>query len=229
MTDLMPPDEGCLTAILRFLGLENHIEQEALPYRKRDDFLSPAEASFYRVLSTAVGGRAIIFAKVGLGDIFFVSRPNENQSYRNRIAQKHVDFLLCDPLSLRPLFGIELDEASHARSDRKARDEFVDQVFQAAGLPLIRFQTQSTYNSSDLLSHFGEYLGQVSTETVPAVASIGEAAKIPVSEESLPAPPLCPKCGIPMVVRTATRGEHKEKQFYGCVNFPRCREILPLK
>ncbi|HID54582.1 MAG TPA: hypothetical protein EYP41_21405 [Anaerolineae bacterium] len=40
------------------------------PYHLRDDFLSPAELNFYRVLRTAVSDWAIIFTKVSLGDLF---------------------------------------------------------------------------------------------------------------------------------------------------------------
>ena len=40
--------------------------------------------------------------------------------------------------------------------------------------------------------------------------------------------PLCPHCGVPMVLRTAQRGQLQGKQFYGCPNFPRCREVVPL-
>ena len=40
-------------------------------------------------------------------------------------------------------------------------------------------------------------------------------------------PPICPKCGIPMLLRKVGQGEHKGKQFYGCQNFPRCREMKP--
>ena len=38
--------------------------------------------------------------------------------------------------------------------------------------------------------------------------------------------PFCPMCGVPMVVRTATRGVRKGKQFFGCRNYPHCREII---
>lgn len=41
--------------------------------------------------------------------------------------------------------------------------------------------------------------------------------------------PLCPKCGIPMVVRTVSKGNHKGKQFYGCSNFPKCRQMKPIE
>ncbi len=41
---------------------------------------------------------------------------------------------------MRPLVGIELDDASHRRARRQRRDRFVDEVFAAAGLPLQRFR-----------------------------------------------------------------------------------------
>jgi len=37
--------------------------------------------------------------------------------------------------------------------------------------------------------------------------------------------PICPKCGVPLVLRTARKGTNSGNQFYGCPNFPRCREI----
>lgn len=46
---------------------------------------------------------------------------------------------------MRPLVGIELDDKSHERLDRKARDEFVDQVFAAAKLPLVHVSAKRTY------------------------------------------------------------------------------------
>lgn len=40
--------------------------------------------------------------------------------------------------------------------------------------------------------------------------------------------PTCPRCGNKMVLRTAKRGRYKGKQFYGCSNYPDCREIVDL-
>jgi predicted RNA-binding Zn-ribbon protein involved in translation (DUF1610 family) len=36
----------------------------------------------------------------------------------------------------------------------------------------------------------------------------------------------CPKCGAEMVLRTARRGANAGNQFWGCSNFPKCRQIL---
>jgi ssDNA-binding Zn-finger/Zn-ribbon topoisomerase 1 len=38
--------------------------------------------------------------------------------------------------------------------------------------------------------------------------------------------PNCTKCGIPMVVRKAVRGSNAGKTFYGCTNYPQCKEVL---
>ncbi|HGY5238559.1 TPA: NERD domain-containing protein [Aeromonas salmonicida subsp. pectinolytica] len=40
-------------------------------------------------------------------------------------------------------------------------------------------------------------------------------------------PPLCPRCGSTMVLRTATRGENRGKNFFGCSRYPKCRFINP--
>ncbi len=40
--------------------------------------------------------------------------------------------------------------------------------------------------------------------------------------------PACPKCGNQMVLRTATRGENKGNQFWGCSGFPKCRSVILL-
>jgi restriction system protein len=41
------------------------------------------------------------------------------------------------------------------------------------------------------------------------------------------AAPACPRCGSPMVLRTARRGAHAGDAFWGCSTYPRCRETLP--
>ncbi len=38
---------------------------------------------------------------------------------------------------------------------------------------------------------------------------------------------VCPKCGAPMVLRTARRGPYAGKKFYGCSRYPRCKATLP--
>jgi len=142
---------GCLGVVLQLFGIKPTagprsfpqvsfgLDDGSLPFRLRDDFLSGAEISFYHILLSAVGDTLTVCPKVNLGDLFFVSHPERNKAAWNRISRKHIDFLLCDNRSMRPRVGIELDDSSHAREERQARDAFVQRVFQASGLPLLRF------------------------------------------------------------------------------------------
>ena len=55
-------NQGCLSVFFPFLkrSQEEATSPKGLPYRLRDDFLSPAEFSFYKVLSSLVGTRLTI-------------------------------------------------------------------------------------------------------------------------------------------------------------------------
>lgn len=40
---------------------------------------------------------------------------------------------------------------------------------------------------------------------------------------------ICPKCGIPMVIKTASAGEHQGKSFYVCPNYKQCQQVFPVE
>lgn len=148
---------GCLGFILQAIGvLPKQIDKletkDSLPYALRDDFLSSAELSFYKILNQTIGERAIICPKVSLKDIFFVKTRDKSEFYiySNKINLKHVDFLICSKETLKPICGIELDDSSHVRQDRIERDEFVDKVFKAADLRLIRIPNKISYSITEI-------------------------------------------------------------------------------
>jgi hypothetical protein len=192
-------------------------------YHLREDLLSAAELNFFQVLTTAVGDTAVICPKVSLGDLFYAKTGDcaRNLSYRNRIERKHVDFLLCEPNTLHPVMGIELDDRSHEREDRVARDRLVDGMFKAAGLPLKRIRVQHSYDNHALR----ELLGHGSSTNESETRQTSPDEREQVREIS---PPACPKCGAEMVLRTAKRGKNRGEQFWGCPEFPRCRGIRQL-
>lgn len=231
MSSTTNQNPGCLTFFRSLFGGNRQQEAappESLPYRIRDDFLSPAEFSFYRLLASVAGAHVTICAKVRLADILYVARPNENAGYYNRIASKHVDYLLCDSVTMKPLVAIELDDTSHNRSKRKERDEFVDKAFQAARLPLLHFIAQREYNPREVMAQVAPFLKDTAKLSAKSQTSNAPQPVTATASGSTAAAPLCPKCGIPMVVRTVAQGEHKGKQFYGCQNYPRCREMKPV-
>ena len=226
------PDQnpGCLAAILSLFRGRRAVEEgpaEPMPYHLRDDFLSDAEASFYRVLHSMMGERFLVFPKVGLEDIFFVSRPNENAGARNRIDRKHLDFLICDAGTLDPVFGIELDDSSHQNSKRVAGDMFKDEVFETAGLPLVRVPVRRSYDAHELGALFRGAMSRSADREEPEIHPLEAVQSADASLPMQAAAPLCPKCGVPMVLRTSGRGAHVGERFYGCTNYPRCKSILP--
>lgn len=184
-----------------------------MPYALQRALLSPSERAFYYALKKATNDKWIICPQVRLADVFF--NTSKDFQWLAKIASKHVDFLLCEPETFRPVLGIELDDVSHHRPERLKRDAFVEQVFAIAKLPLIRVPVQRNYEVKALREHLDTVL-----VTVPRRQSI------PTPEQD-PLAPLCPKCGAVMVLRIAQWGERRGKSFYGCSNFPQCREILP--
>jgi hypothetical protein len=122
------------------------------PYKRKEYLLSEAEKSFFLVLRKAAGGRYELLSKVRLSDLLYLPKGTENaQGLRNRIQQKHVDFVLCDPVKISPLLAIELDDKSHEQPDRKERDCFVDEALKAAGLPLLRVRASRAYSPAELM------------------------------------------------------------------------------
>lgn len=207
------------------------------PYHLRDHFLSPAELSFFNVLRTAIGNRAALCTKVALGDIFMVKKddPSRYRIYTNKIDRKHVDFLLCDPITMRPVLGIELDDKSHQRQDRQERDAFVDQVFAAARLPLLHVPVKRGYVVSELSAQLAPFLGSGLEPQIPAPppttiptppsTTVKPVQTPPVSSQKKL--PVCPKCGGEMVLRKVRSGANAGNRFWGCSNYPTCHTILP--
>lgn len=193
------------------------------PYHLRDDFVTKAEHSFYMVLRSIVPDTVVVMAKVSLGDLFYVksSDNSEFRTFTNKIDRKHVDFLLCDAKTMRPVAGIELDDKSHQRDDRQARDEFVEHVFRAAKLPLVRFPAKFSYSTAELAGTLKPYLGA----TVPTIIVSTPMAPAPVAPPSKTTP-ACPKCASEMILRTAKSGANQGEQFWGCSKYPSCRGIL---
>jgi hypothetical protein len=224
--------EDIIDRIVAFLSPKPEKAQDEFPYALRDDFLTPAEQSFCQVLRAVVADRFLVCPKVALGDLFFAKTgdPRQNRIFLNRIDRKHVDFLLCEPTSLRPVVGIELDDKSHERPDRQERDQFVDGVFLAAKLPLVRIPARRGYSAPELKSLLGLHLQEppvVQSQPIAPTPSPGATQLSTPTEPAKDAPaPRCPKCGSEMLLRTAKSGTNQGNKFWGCSNFPRCRSIV---
>ena len=221
-----PQRSGCLGFFLKLVGIapisRQGRERIELPYRRRANFLSPAELAFYRVLEQAVGQSYSINNKVRLWDVLYVPRSEESRKFENKISSKHMDFLLCDPTTMQPVLAIELDDASHNRKDRQGRDAFVDQAFASAGLPILHIKAARSYSIAEVQQQIASVLPETFSANV-SPASPPSPAALPPSTATKPS---CPKCHTAMVQRKAAKGQHAGKRFWACTNYPKCREII---
>ena len=107
------------------------------PYAAKH-LLTKREYRFYLLLKEVADEyHYIICPKVGVKDLLAVTDKKQYMKYFHKIAQKHVDFVICDK-DLYVLFAIELDDTTHATKDAKRRDHLKNKAFAAAGIPLKR-------------------------------------------------------------------------------------------
>jgi hypothetical protein len=105
------------------------------------------EAAFFRVLTEVVGDRYLISCKVRLADIITCADRDWQRGHANRIAQKHVDFVVTHVMSSRILAAIELDDRSHMRPERRLRDAFMNDLFRQMHIRLIRVPASWQYDA----------------------------------------------------------------------------------
>lgn len=144
--------EGAVTPPGKFSSPELGLATSDSPkYRKSKSLLTYPERVFYWVLLEAVNNEYLVFVKVRMGDFVFLSNePVNKKYYANQVLCKHVDFLLCERETQKPLLVIELDDSSHSKYDHRERDEFKDRTFAAIGLPIRRVKVQPRYLAADL-------------------------------------------------------------------------------
>ena len=111
-----------------FLLFRKIFDARHYPYEARP-LLTRREQHFYRLLRQEADRYGLIICpKVGLKDLMAVSRKHHYMKYFRLIAQKHVDFVVCDSC-LNVLFAIELDDSSHDTRDARRRDHFKNKAF----------------------------------------------------------------------------------------------------
>lgn len=165
-----------LVAMLRRLGL---LDASAAPQRHAagpkgwafdpaafvaaPSLLTPHEQACFTALEAAVrlaqaagpaqdAGGLRVMVQVPLSvlvDIAPSVRGTAQTSHRNRIDRKRIDFVLVDAMC-RPLCAIELDDASHKRADRRARDRELEAVLAHIGLRLVRIPAAPRFDPAAL-------------------------------------------------------------------------------
>lgn len=103
-------------------------------YRKKRTIMTAPEVQLYRNLCSVLDLRkCTVLPQVALLSVVDKISGGGYRSELFRIA----DFCIVDAMTFAPLLVIELNDASHARDDRKLRDEKVSAICADASLPLM--------------------------------------------------------------------------------------------
>jgi very-short-patch-repair endonuclease len=74
----------------------------------------------------------------------------------------HVDFVLCEPRTTRPVLVVELDDRRHRQPGRARLDAWKDTALSAAGVPVLRVEARGAYDAGELARQI-EDRGRAST------------------------------------------------------------------
>jgi len=113
-------------------------------YEKQKSLYSPTELEFRELLNQIVGESYIVYYKVSLVDLLRVkSALNRNASHdaRNRLQNRHVDYVVCRETDHSIVLIVELKKSS---TDRM-RDDFLVAAVGAAQIPLVRIPAKKPY------------------------------------------------------------------------------------
>lgn len=153
---------ACLAVVAVLKIVEKYLSKPSateMPYAQRDSLLSQAERSFLGVLELVLPDDWRAFAQVRLADLLSIQKPRRTPGYIaafNRVASKHVDFVICATRHLRIVGVIELDDRSHENERAQKRDSVKDAALRAAGIPVLRIKTKRSYSTQELRDRLRE-------------------------------------------------------------------------
>jgi len=164
------------------LGLLAYLRREiaapsTLPYR-RQPVLSPWERSVLPQLLRQLPPGTHLCPQVRLADLLSITvlDPAARRVALNRVAAKSVDFVVVDIASGHTLLVVELDDSSHLRPDRQARDALINEVLRSAGIPIVRFRPGQTVDVRPYLRRPAASVFRTSVPGTGSARRVGAAA-----------------------------------------------------
>lgn len=107
-------------------------------YYKKDYIMTQYELKFYRELKKITDKLELtIFPQVDLERIINVK--NNDNSHRNRIKSRSIDYTIVTNKNCKIVCCIELDDYTHNYTNRKKRDLFINELFNNVNLKLYRY------------------------------------------------------------------------------------------
>ncbi|MGX0935469.1 very-short-patch-repair endonuclease [Cupriavidus metallidurans] len=139
-------------------------------FARRTPFLRHDEIQLFERLTAALIDTHI-FPQVAMSA--FVQHKGKSQAARNLFAQKYVDYLVCERKTMRPLYVVELDGASHGSAKAQKRDKQKNDVLASAGIPIMRYASKDV----DLRTILRDYESVVSPRSTEGIGSSGSISE----------------------------------------------------
>lgn len=192
---------------------EIDFEQDT-PYRIRDVVFTDSEKKLMTLLIKKFSGRYFVMPKLPFSELFRVNKPNENILFVQKLGGKTVDFVLFSQESFVPVAAIELDDPKQRQ--HAIGSKLIDEICTQLGFPIVHIT-----RSLDLDQIEWDMISK-EIEAYEKTHASGESPSIEFS-------PICPNCGITMVLRFDHEGPIKGQKYYGCLNFPECENKIAIE
>ncbi len=128
-----------------------NVEYDLSKYESKQYVMTQTELIFYRELKKITDELELsIFPQVDLERIIQVK--DNNNSDRNRIKSRSIDFTIVNNKNCKIISCIELDDYTHNRESAKKADSFKNDLFQKVGIPLHRIKVLNSYNLEEIKS-----------------------------------------------------------------------------
>ena len=145
-------------------GGGNQVERAEADEVKYRPLLSDEESRFFEAASRALATiECSVMAKVNLEDVLSASRLSRDQQgrfekTRRKLEGKHVDFVVCWGGALNVLVAARLDPAPGIRPLQRLMRRRVDELLEAAGIPVVIFPPADRYDEAEILSALTPHL-----------------------------------------------------------------------
>lgn len=118
------------------------VPPDVFPYETKP-FINPSEQMLLDALYEAIGGDIMIYTKVALSGL--VQSTDSNPGFHDRLADKYVDFLICDKQTGNPFTAVCLEPGKKAP---KGPTEELAKICQAANLHLVFLPQADSYDTA---------------------------------------------------------------------------------
>ena len=123
---------------------------------KKDYIMTKTELLFYRELKKITDKLDLsIFPQVDLERIINVK--DNNNTDRNRIKSRTIDFTIVNNINCKIICCIELDDYTHNYKNRIQRDNFINELFSSVDIKLYRIKV-GNYNMEEIQKKIEESL-----------------------------------------------------------------------